>query len=78
MSTLAPSPKRRPLRAAVLDFLASAGPRPDAAAGMGAEEREFIDALRRIVAETGADELRDRLRGRTEDPNGRVYARYAD
>ncbi len=36
MSTLVPFPNRRPLRAAVLDFLATAGPRPDGRAGMGA------------------------------------------
>ncbi len=78
MSTLVPFQKRRPLRAAILDFIASAGPRPDARAGMDAEEREFLDALRRIVAETGADDLRDRLRGRSDDPNGRIYGRYTD
>ena len=78
MSTLVPFPNRRPLRAAVLDFLATAGPRPDARAGMGAEEREFIDALRRVVAETGADGLLDRLRGRNGDPTGRIYGRHTD
>lgn len=78
MSTLVPFPDRRPLRAAVLDFLATAGPRPDGRAGMGAEEREFIDALRRVVAETGADGLLDRIRGRSDDRNGRIYGRYTD
>jgi hypothetical protein len=78
MSTPVPFPRQKPLRAAVLDFIAAAGPRPRAEAGMGAEEQEFIDALRRIVAQTGADELLDALRGRCGDPCGRIYGRYAD
>lgn len=78
MSTLVPFQKRRPLRAAVLDFIASAGPRPDAREGMDDEEREFLDALRRIVADTGADDLRDRFRGRRGDRSGRIYGRYSD
>ena len=75
MSTLVPFSPRKPLRAAVLDFIASAGPRPTAEAGMGAEEQEFIEALRRIVAQTGADELWARCR---PDLRARVYGRYAD
>ena len=75
MSTLVPFSPRKPLRAAVLDFIASAGPRPTAEAGMGAEEQEFIEALRRIVAQTGADELWARCR---PDPRARIYGRYAD
>lgn len=78
MSTLVPLQNRTPLRAAVLDFLAAAGPRPTAEAGMGEEEREFIDALRRIVAQTGADDLLKRIRGRRTDPHARIYGRYAD
>jgi hypothetical protein len=78
VSTPAPFPNRTPLRAALLDFIAAAGPRPTAEAGMGAEEQEFIEALRRIVAQTGADELRDRLLGRRPDPRARIYGRYAD
>lgn len=78
MSTVVPFPTRKPLRAAVLDFIAAAGPRPTAESGMGAEEEEFIAALRRVVARTGADELLDRLRGRSTDPQARIYGRYAD
>lgn len=78
MSTLVPFQNRKPLRAAVLDFIAAAGPRPTAEAGMGAEEQEFIDALRRIVAQTGADDLLERFRGRRSDPRARIYGRYAD
>ena len=78
MSTLVPFPTRTPLRAALLDFIAAAGPRPTAETGMGAEEQEFIDALRRIVAQTGADALHDRIRGRRPDPHARIYGRYAD
>jgi hypothetical protein len=76
--SLVPFPHRRPLRAAVLDFIAAAGPRPTAEAGMGAEEQEFIEALRRIVVETGADQVRDLFRRARTDPQARVYGRYAD
>ena len=75
MSTLVPFPQRRPLRAAVLDFMAAAGPRPTAEAGMGAEEQEFIEALRRIVGGSGPGGLRACCRN---DPRARVYGRYAD
>ena len=77
MSTLVPFPSRKPLRAAVLDFIAAAGPRPSAESGQGEEEREFIEALRRIVVETGADEIRDFFRA-LRDPQARIYGRYAD
>jgi len=76
MSTLVPFP-RKPLRAALLDFIATAGPRPTAASGRAAEEQEFIDALRRIVADTGADQIRDLFRGRS-DAQARIYGRYPD
>ncbi len=75
MSTLVPFP-RKPLRTAVLDFVAASGPRPTA--GVGPEEQEFIDALRRIVAPTRADALWERYRGPIPDPQARVFGRYAD
>ena len=78
MSTLVPFPRRTTLRAAVLDFVAAAGPRPTAEAGMGAEEQEFIDALRRIVRQTRPDLLRDRYHAPGPDAQARIYGRFAD
>ena len=78
MPTLDPAAPRQPLRAAVLDFVAAAGPRPTAASGMGAEEQEFIDALRRIVRETGLDDLLHRYHTLASDARTRVYGRFAD
>jgi hypothetical protein len=80
MSNRIPSSDDRPqtLRAAVLEFMAAAGPRPTAADGRGAEELEFIEALRRIVAETGARSLSDVFPGAHRDRRARIFARYAD
>ena len=51
MSRIVEFPARRtPVRAAVLDLVARTG-------GLGPEEAEFLEALRRIVARTPAEEL---------------------
>jgi hypothetical protein len=78
MSAVTPLPRRTPLRAAVLDFVAASGPRPTADEGMGAEEQEFIEALRRIVYQSRADELWDLYRNARPDARGRIYGRFAD
>jgi hypothetical protein len=62
-----PTPSRRE---AVLDFVAQAG--------IGPEEQEFLEALRRIVARAPADELWDKYGGRRIDRRARVFGRYAD
>jgi hypothetical protein len=58
--------RRTPVRAAVLD------------APVGPEEAEFLEALRRMVARTRAEELWDKYRGSRHDGRGRLLARYAD
>jgi hypothetical protein len=55
----------------MLDLIASTGVAP------GEEEQEFIDALRRIVAGTRLDALRDAYLGSRGDRRGRYLARYA-
>ena len=64
--------RRTPVRTAVLDLVARTG-------GLGPEEAEFLEALRRIVARTPAEELWDKYRGaRPDDRAARIFARYAD
>lgn len=73
MSRIVEFPARRtPVRTAVLDLVA----RND---GLGPEEAEFLEALRRIVARTPAEALWEKWRGSV--PGGRtdrILARYAD
>jgi gamma-glutamylcysteine synthetase len=69
---------RIPIRAAVLDLLARAAPKPAALGAPSAEEQEFLDTLRRIVARSNAEELWDRYHGGRSDPMGRIFARYQD
>jgi hypothetical protein len=47
----------QPIRAAVIDLLACAAPRPAALGSPSVEEQEFLDTLRRIVARSAMDEL---------------------
>lgn len=48
-----------PIRAAVLDLLALAAPRPAALGGPSAEEAEFLETLRRIVVRSASEGLWD-------------------
>jgi hypothetical protein len=66
-----------PIRAAVLDLLARAAPRPAALGQPSAEEQEFLDTLRRIVARNAARELWDKYHTRG-DSRSWIYARYED
>ena len=47
-------------------------------AGLGPEEAEFLEALRRIVARTPAEALWEKYRGSRPDSRARIFARYAD
>ena len=67
MSRIVEFPARR---AAVLDLVARAP--------LGAEEAEFLEALRRIVARTPAEALWDKYRSSRADGRARIFARYAD
>jgi hypothetical protein len=69
---------RVPIRAAVLDLLARAAPRPAALGQPSAEEQEFLDTLRRIVARSAAQELWDKYHAPRPDSRSWVYARYED
>ena len=73
MSRIVEFPARRtPVRTAVLDLVARTG-------GLGPEEAEFLEALRRIVARTPAEDLWEKWRGdRPDDRAARIFARYAD
>lgn len=64
-----PSPRRTPARTAMLELLANPP---------GDEEHELIEALRRIVAGSGADALREVYPGARGDRRARIFARYAD
>lgn len=59
---------KSPARAALLDMATAVGP----------EEAEFIEALRRLVARTPAQDLWDKYRSAGPDQTGRILARYAD
>jgi hypothetical protein len=48
----------QPIRAAVIDLLAFAAPRPAALGSPSAEERELIEILRRIVARSAMEDPR--------------------
>jgi hypothetical protein len=81
MSPVAPIdevPRRIPIRAAVLDLLARAAPRPAALGAPSEEEQEFLDTLRRIVARSAAEELWDKYHASRPDGLARVLARYGD
>jgi hypothetical protein len=69
-----PDQSRTFVRAAVLELVAS---QPEFGA-MGAEEREFLAALRRIVERSPAEELWDKYRGSQPDGRSRIFARFAD
>ena len=74
MSHVVDFPSRRtPVRTAVLDFVAR-----NTATGLGPEEAEFLEALRRIVARTPAEDLWDKWRNSRPDRNAHIFARYAD
>lgn len=73
-----PSANRVPIRAAVLDLLAVAAPRPAALGGPSEEEAEFLETLRRIVARSAAEELFDKYRAPATDTRAKVFARYRD
>ena len=66
------------IRAAVLDLLARAAPRPAALGQPSPEEQEFLDTLRRIVARNAACELWDKYHAPRADSRSQVYARYQD
>jgi hypothetical protein len=73
-----PEARRVTGRAAMLEFIAQAGPRPARDAALGPEEQEFLDALRRIVSRSPAEDLWDKYRGDRGDRRSRIFARYAD
>ncbi len=70
--------RRTPIRAAVLDLLARAAPRPAALGAPSEEEQEFLDTLRRIVARSAAEELWDKYHTPRPDGLARLLARYGD
>jgi hypothetical protein len=72
----ADTPARGPVREAVLDLLARAAPRPAALGAPSAEEQEFLETLRRIVARTSAQELWDKYHSPQPDLRARIFARY--
>ena len=69
---------RIPIRAAVLDLLARAAPKPAALGAPSAEEQEFLETLRRIVVRSNAEELWDKYRAPLSDGISRIFARYDD
>ena len=62
-----------PVRAAVLDLV---GRRTEPL--IGADEAEFLAALRRIVEQVPALDLWEKYRGAEQDSSSRVFARFAD
>jgi len=73
-----PEPRRVTARAAVLDLIAQAGPRPAPDDPLGPEEQEFLAALRRIVARSRTEDLWDKYHSDHTDRRSRIFARYAD
>jgi hypothetical protein len=74
-----PQPQRRtPVRAAVLDLLALAAPRPAALGGPSEEEAEFLETLRRIVTRSAREDLWDKYHAPETDTRARIFARYRD
>ena len=73
---MSPSDQRRTfVRTAVLDLVAST----ESELGvMCPEEREFLEALRRIVERSPAEVLWDKYRGSQPDSRARIFARFAD
>lgn len=67
-----------PVREAVLDLLARAAPRPAALGAPSAEEQEFLDTLRRIVARTAAQELWDKYHSPRPDGRSLAFASRGD
>ncbi|MFO1209108.1 MAG: hypothetical protein U1E40_07770 [Amaricoccus sp.] len=59
-----PAETSQPIRAAVIDLLAFAAPQPAALATPSADEQEFLDTLRRIVARAAQDACVGRRAGR--------------
>jgi hypothetical protein len=57
IATIEPAASQ-PIRAAVIDLLAYAAPRPAALGKPSAEEEELLETLRRIVAWSAAEDLR--------------------
>lgn len=66
------------VRMAVLELLADDVPRSAAHDAPSAEEQEFLDALRRIVARDAGNDLRERYRGARKDRFAWIFARYRD
>ncbi|MFT3971982.1 MAG: hypothetical protein QM699_00440 [Amaricoccus sp.] len=62
----------------MLDLLALAAPRPAALGGPSAEEAEFLETLRRIVARSASEELWDKYHAPANDTPARIFARYRD
>jgi hypothetical protein len=77
IATLEPSP-RLPIRAAVLELLAQAAPRPAALGAPSAEEQEFLETLRRIVNRSNAEDLWQKYHGSRPDARSAIFARYDD
>jgi hypothetical protein len=77
IATLDPS-RHVPIRAAVLELLAQAAPRPAALGAPSPEEQEFLETLRRIVRRSNAEELWDKYYGSRPDARGAIVARYDD
>ena len=61
IAVIDPNETSQPIRAAVIDLLACAAPRPAALGAPNAEEQEFLDTLRRIVARAAQDACTRRL-----------------
>ncbi len=64
IAALESATSRQPIRSAVIDLLAYAAPRPAALGAPTAEEQEFLETLRRIVARSAMDDIRGRKPGR--------------
>jgi hypothetical protein len=77
IATLEPS-RHVPIRAAVLELLAQAAPRPAALGAPSLEEQEFLETLRRIVRRSNAEELWEKYHGSRPDARSQVFARYED
>ena len=67
-----------PIRAAVLELLAQAAPRPAALGAPSLEEQEFLETLRRIVRRSNAEELWEKYHGSRPDARSAIFARCDD
>lgn len=72
------SGRRVPIRAAVLDLLALAAPMPAALGTPDAGEQAFLEALRRIVVRSQAEDLWDRYHAPSADGVAVALSRYRD